>query len=45
MLKELIKTIRRTIDQAWYVANPLERAILIFGIIVIILGIITLIIK
>jgi len=40
-----IKIIKKTWDQAWYVANPLERAILIFGIIVIILGIITLIIK
>ncbi len=44
-MNNIINTIKRTIEHAWYVANPLERAILIFGIIVIILGLITLAIK
>lgn len=40
-----LKLIKKTWNHAWYVANPLERAILIFGIIVIILEIITLFVK
>ena len=44
-LKEFLKESFKIIDKAWYFANPLERAILIFGIIVAILGIITLIVK
>ena len=39
-----ISKIKQTIEHAWYVANPLERAIIIFGCIVIVLCIITLIV-
>ena len=45
IVKRTFIIIKRTIEHAWYVANPLERAVLIFAVIVIILGIFTLIVK
>ena len=41
----LLKKNKRIVEQGWRVANPLEKSIIIFGLLVWILGVLTLIIK